>query len=63
MDKHPRNWTNLIRVWSVANSNDLIWRASVRDVHSSDVVSFADPASMIEFLDDETERLIRSMIP
>ena len=57
MDRTRRYRTYLVRLWPVGQDGALAWRASALDVHSGSREMFAEPAMLIDFLDDVVRRL------
>lgn len=45
----------LVRLWTVRRNGDLLWRASVEDVHTGERRAFADVAGLVAFLQAAVE--------
>ncbi len=49
-----RQLTFLMRLWQAQSGGQLVWRISLEDAYTGTRMGFADLASLIIFLDDQT---------
>ena len=52
MDNTGRYRAFLLRLWSVEQSGQVVWRASLEDPRTGDLLGFADLVSLFDFLKD-----------
>jgi len=53
----------LLRLWRVGKEDEAAWRASLEDAHTGERQGFADLATLLAFLEAETERSGRRQEP
>ena len=50
MAEEQRYLAYLVRLWTVHDNGDVVWRASVEDAHTGERRAFADLDGLVEFL-------------
>jgi hypothetical protein len=53
----------LLRLWRVGKEGEAAWRASLEDAHTGERQGFADLATLLAFLEAETQRSSRRLEP
>ena len=56
MADEQRYLAYLVRLWTVHDNGDVVWRASVENAHTGERCAFADLAGLFEFLQAATEQ-------
>ena len=54
MEKDPRYFSYLLRVWLEGDRDQPTWRASLEDTHSGERVGFSSLETLCQFLDQKT---------
>jgi hypothetical protein len=58
MGGEQRYLAYLVRLWTVHDNGDLVWRASVENAHTGERHAFADLADLFDFLQTEIEQTV-----
>jgi len=51
----PASQSYLLRLWPASSAGTRVWRVSVVNVHTGERIGFADLASLVAFLEAQTD--------
>jgi hypothetical protein len=55
----PASQSYLLRLWQASSAGKRVWRASITNVYTGERRGFADLASLVAFLEAQTDAAIR----